>query len=633
MKGAFSIKPKEFIVFAIFTKKNTLDWIIGFKDKPITKELIMAIYRLLLFSFLVSCSVSIQNNERIKTPFKRTKLCVSEVQNDPSKSRIFDHDIDYIPDNIETCLGLNPELQDQDQNSVVDGIDSIYDPLFHKQWHLRSTGLIVNPSGVATIRGNDLGVIDLYHKYMGYNSKDQIIVQVVDDGVEVNHEDLNVNINIDLSRDSVEEKMGNPSPLFNDDSHGTMCAGIIAASGFNKLGVRGVAPFAQLAGNNWLKSQSITELEQVWLRNDPQGKIAIASNSWGSGDSTVDQDKILEDFMMVGTKTLRKYEGISRGKIFVKAAGNGRAQRANTALHYDDSNPYVFSVAALRFDNKFASYSTEGSNLLVTAYSGDSYENSPAIATTTLMGTSATLAEMIYSQDKGCYTKDGADYCTMPTWPEDESRNYTYGMSGTSAAAPMVAGALALVIEACPRIFWRDLKKLAAKHAKKIDPLNQSWGTNAAGFHHSTDYGFGLVNPKDMIKECQKETFASLPSEVIKEEDFPDLKVEIKDYKPVSHNFNVEADQIIEWIGLTLFSDHTYASDLEIKLTSPSGMTTTLIQSRNAGGSYNMKAGHRFGSLAFMGEKSRGQWTISIDDQVARDEGILQRIKIKIFGH
>ena len=64
--------------------------------------------------------------------------------------------------------------------------------------------------------------------------------------------------------------------------------------------------------------------------------------------------------------------------------------------------------------------------------------------------------------------------------------------------------------EACPFLFWRDVKYLIAKHAKKIDTTNSSWVTNASGFHHSTDYGFGLINSQSVINECQSDNFTLL---------------------------------------------------------------------------------------------------------------------------
>ena len=107
-----------------------------------------------------------------------------------------------------------------------------------------------------------------------------------------------------------------------------------------------IAPFAKIAGNNWLKNQSLTELEEVWIKNDTEGHIAIVSNSWGASPSFVDQDTVLEEYMKIGTETLRKYQGLVKGKIFVKAVGNGRYSRADSALHYEDNNEYIDMLAA-----------------------------------------------------------------------------------------------------------------------------------------------------------------------------------------------------------------------------------------------------------------------------------------------
>jgi proprotein convertase subtilisin/kexin type 2 len=547
-----------------------------------------------------------------------------------------DNDHDYIPDAIEHFLGLNTTNPDQDGDNILDGMQltgSYGDIFADKQWHLKSLGTEVSPFEASlTIEGNDLNLAEVYRSYMGYNGGNPIVVQVVDTGVDVDHEDLVANMDLTLSRDSSTGNMGVPVEL-GTTYHGTMCAGIIGARALNGKGVRGVAPFVKIAGSNWLSAKSAIELEEVWIGNDPEGKIALSSNSWGS-IRLADKSTWYEELMEQGTNSLRIVDGIPRGKLFVKSAGNGREDRHDAGLAYDTSNPYVITVAGIKNDHTHADYSSSGSNILVSGYSGENYNDSATIATTNSATKSAYVSE--WSDAEECYVRNRDGGCGHLTWDEDSARNYTFIMNGTSAATPMVAGALALVLEACPTLGWRDVKYLIAKHATKIDSNNTSWVTNGAGLHHSVDYGYGLVNTQGMIEAC-KSGYTPLPtSSVTFTESFNSVNLIIPDDNgttSATYNFTISGNRTIEWIDVTLHSNHPYAADLEIMLTSPAGTQTRLMLGNNSAGAYDMSTGFRYGSVAFMGEPSLGGWTLEVTDLVQGNSGTLQKVEFGLFGH
>jgi len=549
-----------------------------------------------------------------------------------------DSDNDYIPNDIEILLGMNPNNADEDGDGILDGLQlsgDKGDDFFDKQWHIRSTGANSSPySDSTTVAGNDLGVMNIYHAYMGYNGGTPLVIQVVDTGVDANHEDLIDNMDLSLSRNSNTKAMGDPAETANS-SHGTMCAGIIGARAFNGKGVRGIAPFAKIAGSNWLSYKSIAELEEAWTKNDSDGKIILASNSWGTESAL--PSTYFEDLMEYAANNLRKVGGIAKGKLFIKAAGNGRRSHHDSGLAYIASNPYVITVAGLKSDNTYASYSSPGTNILVSGYSGDFFQNSATIGTTYIAGRSALAGELSWDDTKKCLIRSGDNECSMPTWGADNSANksYTYGMNGTSAATPTVAGSLALVLEACPTLPWRDVKYLIAKNAIQIDSSNGSWVTNSAGLHHSVDYGFGLINPSGMINEC-KNNYTELPASSSFSENFdpePDIAIPDNDTTGISYNFTVSGNKIIEWIGVTVTSNHSWGGDLEIYLTSPAGTTTRLMMGNNSGRNYSLSGGFRYGSVAFMGESTVGTWTIKIADIGDEDSGNLESLIFTVFGH
>ena len=522
-----------------------------------------------------------------------------------------DSDSDYIPDNVEVLLGMDPNNDDENNNSVVDGLDTqgVYgDTFFDKQWHIQSLGTATNDSGVDTILDNDLDILELYHNYMGYNKGNNIILQVVDTGVDADHEDLMENM--DLSRSYDAGDVGDPS---GSHPHGTMVAGIMAARAFNAKGVRGIIPFAKIAGNNWLEHQSLENLTKAWLTGDGANEITVSNNSWGT---YFDTDTDYEDIMAQGTSILRD----GKGRIYVFAAGNDREDNGNANLQYSLSNRHMIAVAALKNDNTYADYSTAGSNILVSGYSGNYYQDSPTMGTTTIMGSSSNTG----------------DINSKTTWAEDTNENYTFTMNGTSSASPTVAASIALVLEACPNLTWRDVKYLTAKHAKQIDSGNSTWVENDAGLKHSIDYGFGLVNAEGMINECTT-TYTNLVAE--RNETVTKIfNITIADNDTV-HLFELNTTQNmkIDWIEATIDNDSTYASDYRVELISPKGTKTTLMiedtDNRQISSSNWMDGGFRLSAAAMMDEESQGTWTIAITDKLSGDTGTLKSITLQIYGH
>ena len=513
---------------------------------------------------------------------------------------IVDSDNDNIPDNIEALLGMDSNNSDENSNGIKDGLEG--DPFFSKEWYIHADGTAMNPSEIPSIVGNDLDLLDVYKKYMGYNNGKPIIVQIVDSGIDIRHEDLQPNIDLNRSLNGAEQ--GDPKPGGFYLPHGTMLAGIAAARGFNHKGVRGVAPFAKIAGSNWLVQQSLDGLDAAWLNGEGANEIAVTNNSWGTYYTI---DTFYEDIMEEGTKTLRN----GKGRVYIFASGNARADNADANIQYVINNRFALVVSALDYQNKVPEYSTPGANVWIAAYGGASdVDEGPTIATTYPSG-SAT-----------------------ETWDEDTKKDYTYAMAGTSAAAPMVTGAVALLLEACPNLGWRDVKYILAKTAKKVDSENEKWVTNSAGYHFNRNYGFGLINTKAAIEMCQN-GYKNLP---------PQKSIEATFQANLNINSAVNVDLTIpheikaEWVETTVDIDSQNASNIDIYLTSPSGTKIQLIKSGTKVDEYHipdpnwMNGGFRFSTGAFLDETTAGNWRVTIENSEQKS-ALLKSINIKIYGY
>ena len=172
------------------------------------------------------------------------------------------------PNDVRTGPYVIWAEEDTDYSDFLDdctGMTTSYsDPLFGCQWHLDNTG-----QGEGT-SGEDINVTEVW---AGGNTGEGMVVAVVDDGVDPDHEDLNVNKG--MSHDYLgEDRLVRPH-----ETHGTRVAGIIAARD-NSLGMRGVAPGATIYSYNFLAEGATLE-NAVDALTRSMNSTAVSNNSWG----------------------------------------------------------------------------------------------------------------------------------------------------------------------------------------------------------------------------------------------------------------------------------------------------------------------------------------------------------------
>ncbi len=95
----------------------------------------------------------------------------------------------------------------------------------------------------------------------------------------------------------------------------------------------------------------------------------------------------------------------------------------------------------------------------------------------------------------------------------------------------------------------------------------------------------------------------------------------IQDMKTTSSKITLPDDVTIDKLKLDLDVAHTYRGDLVVKLTSPSGKTAT-ISDRAGGSADNIKGS--FDLSQFAGEKTKGEWTLTVEDKAKADTGTLK---------
>ena len=462
---------------------------------------------------------------------------------------------------------------------------NVLDSLFAKQWYLQKEGIDVVP---------------VWKAYTGKGVR----IGVVDSGIDANHPDLAENLDMvnsyrfsDASNDPsvTEAELHDP---FTDAPHGTAVAGVIAAA-HNGEGIIGVAPEATLVGLNVFSAGDDDAFASAMLYPN----IDISSNSWG-GDLSfgLDDDRIVLD--AIEAKMQRD------PTIFVFAAGN---EASNTGFSSVLNSRYTLVVGALERNATAAVYSNFGTNLLCSAPGGRAGGES-GIVTTDLVGI-----------DVG-YDRADVHWRVFG----NEMYAYTDKFDGTSAAVPIVSGVIALMREANPSIDYRDVRYIIAHTAQKIESSARDWIINGEGLHYNRRYGFGRIDPAAATGVAKK--FPGLGKEVHLHTSTENLQLPIPDNNTtgIGITLSMRESVRIEYVVLTIRTDHTYSGDLKISLHSPAGTSMQITDGETlTQDAYNPWS---FGILGFMDENASGAWRVNVSDIAPKDEGKLISVTLDIYG-
>lgn len=220
-----------------------------------------------------------------------------------------------------------------------------------------------------------------YYKEEESTSLDTPVVAVVDDGIYYKHEDLkNKMWNNPFSSDVLPGKHGydvanddeDPIPDTPSESHGTHCAGIIAAETDNGVGIAGVSRNAKLMAVRYFSEGSpesgtdATELACIdyICKAKKLGVNVVACNcSFGQDPFTEDE---ADDYQKEINKTTEAaYKKMADfGILTVFAAGNESTdltkKHANTPACY--SYPQVIRVGAVNSADEVTWYTNYGKN-------------------------------------------------------------------------------------------------------------------------------------------------------------------------------------------------------------------------------------------------------------------------------
>lgn len=273
----------------------------------------------------------------------------------------------------------------------------------------------------------DIDAVEAWEIHTG--SKD-VLVGVLDTGIDYNHPDLFENYwsnpgETGLDQNGQDKRsngidddnngyvddwrgwdfINNDNDPLDDNNHGTHCAGIIGARSNNGIGISGVNWNVSMVGLKVFDSEGLTTTDAIVGAIEYATSIGVdlTSNSWGGGAYS----QLIYD-------AIKKAE--ENGILFVAAAGNSSQNTDEEIIYpsgYEIDN--IISVASTDHNDNISDFSNYGIRTVDVAAPGTD----------------------IYS------TVINDDYSMM---------------SGTSMAAPHVAGIAALIMGAYPGISYKEVK-------------------------------------------------------------------------------------------------------------------------------------------------------------------------------
>ena len=375
------------------------------------------------------------------------------------------------------------------------------EPLYTYQWALNAAKSFFATYTEVSDGTTDLNV-EAVHKQ---GTKGQgVNVLVLDDGVDINHEDLKANINTTMTW-NFQTNTTDPTPTGISDAHGTNAAGIIAAAQ-NGIGVMGIAPKVTLGAAGNMDGEGVTALQKILAFGGAPWSINAHVINYSLGDNPKEPPDYSNNPYTLGSQPQANLRG-GKGVIIVQSAGNeyvsirGQPDRVcprvdqgldnarqivsceNPANDTDLLFPLRLSIAALNPKGYRASYSSAGSINWVTGLSGQqaagnygeegitssvpgAFSNGPSIFSTDISGCKTGYARNPPNTDALTQFSIGG---TAINLAKNSNCNYSH-MNGTSASAPTVTGVVALMLSANPNLTWRDVRHILATTSRQVDP-------------------------------------------------------------------------------------------------------------------------------------------------------------------
>ncbi len=422
------------------------------------------------------------------------------------------------------------------------------------------------------------------------SGKPEIVIAILDEGVDVDHKDLATAINGTF--DGVDnDTFQDPHPW---DGHGTACAGLAAAIPDNNEGIRGIGGGCSIQairiahspqrGAKWVSRNSWVSRAIDWAwRNG----ASVLSNSWGGGAPS---SAIFNAFERARTEGRN-----GKGCVIVAAAGNHSGE-----VLYPANLPSLLAVSA---SNEFDEFKT------TTSSDGEDWWGSCFGPEVDLAAPGVHNFTTDISEDGGYTNTDYTDF------------------NGTSSATPIVAGAAALVLSANNDLNEREVRKILKDTADKVGSEPYVDGRN-------DQFGHGRLNVLAAVRKAQPPSTSTSDDyltvhKVIK-------KVPIKDMETGRVSVAVGDTKISRDIKVHLDIKHSYVGDLSVNLLPPANSSELPVTLHDGEGGdqddlvMTYDVNNTPDLRRFVGKNLQGNWMLEVADNADDDEGEIRSLSLEL---
>eukprot|EP00835_Amoeboradix_gromovi_P004343 NODE_332_length_10744_cov_0.374072.p4 type:complete len:379 gc:universal NODE_332_length_10744_cov_0.374072:9383-10519(+) len=209
---------------------------------------------------------------------------------------------------------------------------------------------------------------------------------------------------------------------------------------------------------------------------------------------------------------------------------------------------------------------------------------------------------------------------------------------GTSAAAPLAAGMIALFLSVRPDLMWRDVQHIVLKSARPFVSEGEDWQTVAHGRKFSHVFGYGLLDAHAMVNLAKNWTLVNKEVKITS----PVISVnrDIRDGETVESKYIVDPSSLassyfgdLEHVTVKLSINHSHRGDLEITLVSPNNYISYLAKARKSDYHSQPLVDWTMSSVVHFGENPVGTWKIMVKDaNVNSKSGTFVRWQLTLMG-